>query len=56
MNYNKNLTICKGIQFVTPVADLKKRPEGAMAPPEGGNSNFKAHKLLLQGAKFTEAI
>ena len=30
-----------------PVADLRKRNEGAMAPPEGGNSNNKAHKLLL---------
>ena len=29
------IVICYGLS----VADLRKRPEGAMAPPEGGNSN-----------------
>ena len=35
-----------------PVADLRRKPEGAMAPSEGGKVIKKAHKLLLEGTKI----
>ena len=33
--------------WVFSVADLRRRPEGAVAPSETENSNDKAHKFLL---------
>ena len=34
-----------------PVADLRRRPEGAMVPLREETATKKAHKLLLEGPK-----
>ena len=35
-------------------SDLRRRLEGAMAPPEGGNSKKGAPIAFVEGAKITE--
>ena len=39
-----------------PVADLRRRPEGAMAPLREETAIKKVHKLLLEGAKIITLI
>ena len=39
---------------VLPLADLRRRPEGAMAPLREETAIKKAPKLLLEGAKMID--
>ena len=38
------------------VADLRRRPEGAMAPLREETATKKAYKLLLEGTKIIDPI
>ena len=41
-------------KLLIPVADPRRRPEGAMAPLREETAINKAYELLLQGTKITE--
>ena len=44
----------RGGNHLGTVADLRRRPEGAMNPLREETTINKEHKLLLEGAKITE--
>ena len=39
---------------ISPIVDLRRKPEGTIAPPRKETANRKAHKLFLEGAKIIE--
>ena len=45
--FGRGYTLC-------PVADLRRRPEGPMAPLREEKAINKAHKLLLEGTKIID--
>ena len=38
------------------VANLRRKPKGAMAPLRGETANYKVAKLLLQGTKIIDFV